>query len=396
MRAAPIFLAFLCMGFGDVVGPMVGLAKESFQLSNFMAQLLPLMGFIMFGLLSVPLGILQDRKGKKLLLMAGLAIAFIGLFIPIWNGMFGRIGTFDTASDSVFYILLVAILLLGAGATVLQVSGNPIMRDVSPEGKYSSNLSLAQSVKAIGSSMGFLVPVLIAKPLGLDWTILFPIYAILILLTLIWVLLTPIVEKKDDGAKPASMAACIRLLGNGYVALMVLSIFLYVGAEVSMSSGVPILLIENYGMENFGLLVAWSLFFLPILAGRFAGAMILRRIAAPKFLLATTLLAIAGIVMMFLGNAALAFAGIILVGLGFANIFPLVFSITVDKYPERSNELSGLMVSAIVGGALIPPLMGYVADSASVQTGFIVPLVCVLVILGAALLAMRNREKGSL
>lgn len=63
----PVFLAFLCMGFGDVVGPMVSLAKNTFSLSNFMAQLLPLMGFLMFGLLSIPLGLFQDRKGKKYL-----------------------------------------------------------------------------------------------------------------------------------------------------------------------------------------------------------------------------------------------------------------------------------------------------------------------------------------
>ena len=390
LKSAPIFLAFLCMGFGDVVGPMVGLAKTSFHLSNFTAQLLPLMGFIMFGLLSVPLGILQDRKGKKFLLVSGLILALAGLIIPILNGMYGPMVKFDPTSDTVFYILLFAILLLGAGATILQVSGNPIMRDVSPDGKFSSNLSLAQSVKAVGTSLGFLVPPLIAKPLGLDWTILFPIYSALILITLLWVIPTRIVEKKDTGSTPASIVDCFKLLGNGFVGIMVLSIFLYVGAEVSMSSGVPILLKEKYGMEKFGLLVAWSLFFLPILTGRFTGALILRVIPPKRFLMVTTLVSLLGIVMMFLGSRELAFAGIILVGLGFANIFPLIFSITVDKFPERSNELSGLMVSAIVGGALIPPLMGLTADSTSVQFGFIVPLICVLVIIGASLLNIRK------
>lgn len=61
----PIFLAFLCMGFGDVVGPMVSLAKESFGLSNFMAQLLAFSGFLMFGILSVPMGIFQARRERK-------------------------------------------------------------------------------------------------------------------------------------------------------------------------------------------------------------------------------------------------------------------------------------------------------------------------------------------
>ncbi|HTX89478.1 MAG TPA: MFS transporter [Bacteroidales bacterium] len=389
-KATPIFLAFLCMGFGDVVGPMVSLAKESFHLSNFIAQLLPLMGFIMFGLLSVPLGLFQDRKGKKFLLVMGLIIAFIGLVIPILKGMYGPKPDINAASDINFLVILIAILLLGAGATILQVSGNPIMRDVSPEGKYSSNLSLGQSIKAIGSSMGFLLPPLVAAPLGLDWTILFPVYAVLILITLIWVLPVRIVEKKDPNSKPATMGACIRLLGNGFVLLMVASIFFYVGAEVSMSSGVPILLREKYHIESLGLLVAWALFFLPILAGRFTGALILQALAPKKFLVITVLLSVAGILFMFLGSPALALGGIVMTGLGFANVFPLIFSITVDKYPERSNELSGLMITAIAGGALIPPLMGLLADHTSVQAGFLVPLACLAFITCAAFVNLKK------
>ncbi len=390
-KSAPVFMAFLCMGFGDVVGPMVGLAKDSFQLSNFMAQLLPMMGFLMFGLLSVPLGILQDRRGKKFLLIAGLVIAFIGLLLPILNGMYGPVSDFGIGvSNSKFFVILVAILLLGAGATVLQVSGNPIMRDVSPEGKFSSNLSLGQSIKAIGSSLGFLLPPLVAIPLGLDWTILFPVYASLIMITLIWITPVKIHEKRDEHSKPATIKACLGLLGNGFIAMMVFSIFVYVGAEVAMSSGVPILLKENYGMDHFGLLVAWSLFFLPILIGRFTGALLLRVFSPKNFLFFTVMLSIIGISLMFAGIKELAFGGIILVGLGFANIFPLIFSITVDRYPERTNELSGLMVSAIVGGAIIPPVMGLIADATSVQVGFLVPLIAMVFILYVAINNLRK------
>jgi fucose permease len=379
------------MGFGDVVGPMVSLAKQSFQLSNFTAQLLPLMGFIMFGLLSVPLGIYQDRKGKKYLLLLGLIIAFTGLMIPILNGMYGPVVTFESNSIGKFYILLFSLLLLGAGATTLQVSGNPIMRDVSQPGSFSSNLSMGQSIKAIGSSMGFLLPPLVARPLGLDWTILFPIYAILILITLIWVYAIKIEEKREMGSKPVSLAACLKLLGNGYVFMMVFSIFVYVGAEVSMSSGVPILLKEKYGITDFGLLVAWALFFLPIVAGRFGGALILRSLAPRKFLIFTVMISLIGILMMLFGTMTMAYFGIVLTGLGFANIFPLIFSITVDKMPERSNELSGLMVSAIVGGAVIPPVMGLLADNTSLLVGFAVPLTCVLCIAWSALVTFRTK-----
>jgi len=379
-KAAPIFLAFLCMGFGDAVGPLVGLAKDSFQLSNFVAQLLTFSGFLMFGILSIPLGVYQDKKGKKHLLLLGLGVAFIGLLIPILNGMYGPQVVFDAASNEKFYLLLFAVFLLGAGATILQVAGNPIMRDVSPEGKYSSNLSLGQSIKAIGSSMGFLLPPFVARYFGMDWSILFPIYAILILLTFVWVNATPIVEKRDAAAAPATLASSFRLLGNPYVMLMVLGIFLYVGAEVSMSSQTPILMKEAYGIENFGLWISWALFFLPIFLGRFVGSGILRLISAEKFLKITVVISIAGIAMLLLGSKMIAFTGIFLIGLGFANIFPLIFSITIEHMPERTNELSGLMITAIVGGAFIPPVTGFVADKAGIMAGFFVPLLCLIYI----------------
>jgi len=387
MKAMPIFLAFLCMGFGDVVGPMVSLAKETFQLSTFTAQLLPLMGFIMFGLLSVPMGLFQDRKGKKYLLTLGLFIAFIGLAIPIINGMYGPIVQFDPTSNIKFYIILLAILFLGAGATILQVSGNPIMRDVSPEGKYSSNLSFAQTIKAVGSSLGFLIPAFVAKPLGLDWTVLFPIYAVLILAAYLWVKSTKIEEKKVANTNPATYRSCFLLLKNPYILMMVMAIFLYVGAEVSMSSGVPLLVHEKYGIDlkELGLVISWGLFFFPIFIGRLIGGFILRYLQPKLFLVITVIISLIGIMMMFLGSQSLAFIGIVMVGLGFANIFPLVFSITIDKMPERSNEISGLMVSAIVGGALIPPLFGFVADHTNILVGFLVPAACLLYILFVSL-----------
>jgi MFS transporter, FHS family, L-fucose permease len=379
-KVFPILLVFLAMGFGDVVGPMVSLAKESFNLSNTLAQLLPFTGFMMFGLLSVPMGLIQDKKGKKFTLVLGLIIAFIGLLVPMFNGMYGKL-TVDAGSQSQFYIILLAILMLGAGATILQVSGNPIMRDVSNEGNYSRNLTIGQTIKAIGSSLGFLVPPILGIYVGLDWTILFPIYTAILLITLILTSITKIEEKRDVNANSASLSTCLKLLvSNKYVLMMVLAIFFYVGAEVSMSSGVPLLMKEYFGIENFGLLISWMLFFLPILFGRFTGSIVLKWLSAKKFLIITVFLSLVGIVMLLLGSKIFAFSGIILVGLGFANIFPLIFSITVDSLPERTNELSGLMVTAIAGGAIIPLLMGVLQDHSSVLAGFIVPLSCILYI----------------
>lgn len=378
------------MGFGDVVGPLVGLAKDTFQLSYTMAQLVPFVGFMMFGVLSVPMGIYQDKKGKKFILVLGLVVAFIGLLLPMINGMYGAKVQFSPGEYFSYYVVLASILLLCAGATILQVVGNPVMRDVSPEGKYSKNLSLAQSIKAIGSSLGFLLPPLVAISFGLEWSILFPVFSVLIVVTLLLASPLKISEHKDPNLKPASLKSCLSLLKNGFVFVMVLAIFIYVGAEVSMSSGVPILLKENFGVRGFSLWVSWAIFFLPIVLGRFGGSIILGWMSAKKFLVVTVFIAILGVLTMFTSNELLTYIGIILVGLGFANIFPLVFSITIEQMPERSNELSGLMVTAISGGAIVPLIMGKVADSTSVLAGFAVPLLCLLYISFASFVSMRK------
>lgn len=390
LKTAPIFMAFLCMGFGDAVGPLVSLVKESFDLNNFQAQLISLSGFIMFGLLSIPLGVMQDKRGKKFMMNLGLVIAFIGLLIPIMNGMYGPIISLENATQGKFVILLFAILMLGAGATTLQVVGNPIMRDVSPDGKYSSNLSFAQSIKAIGSSLGFLLPPLAVQFFNLDWSILFPIYAILILINLLWFNAVKLEEKIEHTKNAASLKSCLSLLKDKYVLMMVMGIFFYVGAEVSMSSGVPILVKEKFGITDFGLWVAWALFFLPILIGRFTGGVFLRYLKPSLFLLITVIISLSGLALMFTGNQTITFVSIVLIGLGFANIFPLIFSITVDKMPDRSNELSGLMVTAIVGGAFIPPIMGFVADQTSILVGFVIPLLAVVYILVVSLKSYKN------
>ena len=371
-KSFPIFLAFLCMGFGDVVGPLVGLAKEQFSLSNFEAQLIAFMGFVMFGLLSVPMGIFQDRKGKKIVLMIGLGLALVGLVIPL----FGL---------STYGLFLLTILLLGAGAAILQVAGNPIMRDVSAPGKYSRNLTIGQFVKAIGSLTGSLIPFAAAKWFGLDWKILFPIYSASILLTLVIIGLTRIDEKKDASATPASFGSSLSLMRNPFIAMMVLGIFLYVGAEVSISSGTPILLSSKFGIDlkTWGLL-GNAFFFIAILTGRFLGSVILNYLQPKRFLLLTAFISAAGLLLMIAPIQNLVIIGIFFTGLGFGNIFPLIFSITVDYMPERSNEISGLMVTAIVGGAFIPPIMGAIADATNVTVGLLVPLAVMIYILYTA------------
>ena len=365
-QAVPVFLAFLAMGFADAAGPFVSLAKQEFRLSNFAAQLIAFTGFIMFGILSVPMGVFQDKRGKKFVLMLGLAIMLAGVLIPALFGF------------STFPVFLLSVLLLGAGATILQVAGNPLMRDVSPEGAYARNLSMGQFVKAIGSLSGPVIPVVAARAFGLSWGAIFPVFSVAIAIALIAAATLRVGAAKPD-RRAATLGSCLGLLRSGFVFAMVLAIFVYVGAEVCVSANIPLYLKDRFGVdiEKLGLL-GTGLFFAALTVGRFSGGVVLRWIEPKAFLKITTGLSLLGLLGLFVPSRLVATAAFALVGLGFANIFPLVFSITVDRMPEEANSLSGLLIMAIVGGAFLPPLMGFLSDAAgSVETGFLVPLAAI-------------------
>ncbi len=377
-KVTPILLAFLCMGFGDAAGPIVNLAMDAFGISNTMASLIASAGFIMFGLISIPMGIVQYKIGKKNVMVLGLSVFLIGVSVPILGLSFP--------------LILLAVFIMGAGAAILQVAGNPIMRDISPEGKYSRNLSFGQFIKAIGSLSATLIPAFAAgkllsdyfqfTPIGgtpqfVEWRLMFPIYAAIILITVLIILFMK-VKEKDKGSQPTTLGSSFKALNDKYILMMVLGIFLYVGAEVSMSSKIGIFFSQHYHVDLSKIgMIGVGVFFLALTIGRFLGSVILNWMKPAKFLLITCLISIVGIVGLFFYSITLAWVSVFLIGIGFANIFPLVFSITVDKMPEKTNEISGLMVTAIVGGAIVPILTGYVAD-VSLQLSFLIPLVCIL------------------
>ncbi len=373
LKTIPIFLSFFVMGFGDVVGTLVGFAANTFSLSKAMAGLLPFMGFIAFGILSVPAGVLAGRKGKKFVLMLGLAIALAGLVLPM-------------VSLDRYLFLVLAILLLGSGMAVLQVAGNPIMREVSAPGRYSRNLSFAQFIKAVGSLSGSLLTVFILT----RWTGLFPVYAAVAAATLILVGTLRVDERTQESPEKTSIAGSFALLREPYILFMVLGLFLYVGAEVGVNSWIATYLSSVHGLDiNSMATLGIGFFFASLMAGRLLGAVALTWLPAKKFFLATSLLSCAGLLGLFSGSRTVSIASIFLIGLAFGNIFPLVFSILIDTYPEKASGLSGLMVMAIVGGAVMPLFMGVIADI-SVLYSFLVPLLSLVFITGTAVMSIRK------
>ncbi len=381
LRTFPVFMAFLAMGFADAVGPFVSLAKNEFHLSNAAASLTPFVGLGMFGLLSIPAGVLQSRHGKKLVLILGLSVALSGVLIA-------------SLGLSSFPLFLITIMLLGAGAALLQVAGNPLMRDVSTEGKFARNLSLAQFVKGIGSLSGPLLPVIAARYFGASWKVIFPIYSVALLVTLSAAGMLRVPAKQDE-TTAATLRSCLSLLKNPFILAMTCGIFFYVGAEVSVSAGIPLFIKERFGLDisRVGLL-GTGMFFLALTTGRFCGGLILNWVKPAPFLVATCVLSLAGLAAIFVPVGGVAAAGFFLTGLGFANIFPLIFSAALEHLPQRGNEISGLLVTAIIGGAVLPLMMGLVADHSSVRTALSVPIAAIFYVFALSLFDLKATRNG--
>lgn len=372
--ALPVFMSFIVMGFVDIVGVATGYVKQDFGLSDKVAQFLPSMALMWFFFLSVPVGLLIDRYGKRRLLNIGMAITGVGMLIPF---------TFYN-----FPVMLTTFIFLGIGNTIVQVTANPLLHDVVVNEKFASSMSLAQFIKAICSLLGPILTTLMATTMG-NWKLVFVIYAATSFISVLWLYLTPINEAKGNQSA-ATFKTCFSLLKNKFILLMVLGIFVTVGADVGMNSNIANFLQNQFNLSLENASLGISIYFTALMIGRFLGAVLLNWISPRNFLFITTLIALGSLVGFIAApSLLLARVGIFMVGLGSANLFPLIFSIAVDKMPERVNEISGLMIMAVAGGAFIPPIMGYVSSTFGVVASFSVLVFVMLYLLGISIYSQK-------
>lgn len=374
----PVLMCYIVMGFVDIVGVSTGYAQRDFDLSPTAAQLIPSMVFIWFFILSIPVGILQNNFGKRKILLIGVFSTALGMFVPFIYYSYAT--------------LLLCFLLLGIGNTIIQVSSNPLLQEVVHKRKFSSFMSLSQFIKAISSLLGPIIVTYMVSGFG-DWKLVFLIYGITSLISGVWLAFTPIVETPSQFK--ASFKTSLSLLKNPLVASMVLAIFLIVGLDVGMNTNIQNLLVQKFGISLERASLGISVYFFALMISRFAGALLLARINNQKFLFWSSLLTVLFILMLiFAHNATLSIILIFLVGLSSGNLFPLIFSLTVNKIPERSNEISGLMIMAVVGGAIVPPVMGLVNKAGGVSISFVVLLVCAAYVLFSTYLFKKYSNSG--
>ncbi len=374
-KILPVLMAFFVMSFVDLVGIGVDRVIKDMDKSTTLAQLIPSVAFLWFFLLSVPVGVMQSRLGKKFMLNVGIGVTALGLLVPYF---------FYT-----FEMVLVGFSLLGIGNTIVQVSANPLITDVVPGNRASSFLSFSQFVKAIGSMIGAPLAAVFAAQFG-DWKLLFLVFGVVSILSALWLGSVKIDEQKLEENR-ATFSSSFKLLGTGFVLMMVLSIFLVVGIDVGFNSNSGQFLIKQFGIDPTTAESGRSVYFFGRMLGTFAGAIILTRISSRKLFMWTSVLGLVCLIaILLIKSPALAWGYVFLIGLAVANIWPLVFSIAVEKYPTRKNEISGLMMMAISGGAVIPLLVGWISDISTIATGMSILIVCMIYLLSVSVYSLKR------
>ncbi|HMI19906.1 MAG TPA: sugar MFS transporter [Sphingomonas sp.] len=383
----------------DILLPAV---KEIFTLTDTQGFLTQFAFFMAYFVVSLPAAAIVSRLGSARSIILALAVMVLGcLLMPV--ATYARTYT----------IVLVALFVIASGITLLQVAANPLSAVLGPPEKSHFRLVFSQAFNSLGTVIG---PYLaahtllqgglfeggapteakIVESLGRIDTAYYFIAAVIVLLAIFLFSVrdritaaAPAIESGAGGIG-AALASKWALLGAA-------AIFLYVGAEVSIGSTMVNFLeqpnILGIAAEQAGKLV--SLYWLGAMIGRFLGSGLLTRIPAGRLL--TFVASVAALLCLIVSQIHGHHAAAIAISIGLFNsiMFPVIFTLTLERSTAPAPATSGLLCMAIVGGALMPLVFAKVADmTASRSTAFLVPMACYVLITLFALAAGRARIVG--
>ena len=353
-------LAFFAMGFVDSVGTATNYVKESFGLSNTVANLCPSMVFFWFLVCSVPTGMLMNKIGRRKTVLISLGITIAALLLPViaYN----------------FAVMMLAFALLGIGNALLQVSLNPLVSNIVSGDKLASFMTFGQFVKAIAS---FIAPIFAAwffAKTG-NWVWMYGVFALETAIAFFMLLKEDIKEEEMTG-KPSTFKECLGLLGNKVILLCFIGIACHVGLDVGTNTAAPQILMDRLGWALDKAIYATSIYFMFRTIGCFLGSFLLAKFEAKHiFGVSVFMMLVAMIGLCIFHNQWPLYLCIGLIGLGNSNIFPIIFSQALLQLPEKKNEVSGLMIMGLIGGTIVPILMGLASDAVGSQVGSVVVMI---------------------
>jgi FHS family L-fucose permease-like MFS transporter len=371
--------------------------KSIFDLDFFQSMLVQFAFFGAYFLFALPSGRLIEKIGYKRTMVAGLLVAALGaiLFIP-------------SANVPSYPLFLTAYVVLAAGITVLQVSANPYVSVLGPPQTASSRLNLTQAFNSLGTTIGpplggmlilsaaaktpdqlrqmnasQLVAYRLAEAASVKTPYLVITAALVLLgLAIAFTRLPSITATRDFRPGKDEALAGHSILRYRHLVLGAIGIFVYVGAVVSIGSFL-ISYMETPALggihrQTASLLVA--IYWGGAMIGRFIGAALLQKLNPARMLGIHACAAGLLVATSMLTTGHVALASILLVGLCNSIMFPTIFTLGIAELGPLTGKGSGLMVMAIVGGAILPILQGYLADKMGIQHAFFLPVLCYLFI----------------
>lgn len=355
------------MGFitclNDILVPFL---KSVFNLDYSQASLVQLSFFGAYGLASIPSSKLIERIGYHKGIILGFATAALGclLFYP-------------AVSAHNYYIFLVALFVLAIGIVILQVAGNPFVAALGPSETASSRLTMTQAFNSLGTFLApFFGSYLILKNLSLSSgadNVKVPYLFIALALIIIAVILSripfPKIEMNQENF------TWKETLSNKRLVMGMFGIFFYVGAEVAIGTFLINFVMETISMTETEAANMVALYWGGAMAGRFLGIFTLKIYKPGNVLSVHALLAVALIFISIKSTGLISVYALILVGLCNSIMFPTIFTLAL-KGLKSTETASGLLATCIIGGALIPFLMGKVADAQGLRMAFILPVFC--------------------
>ena len=398
---------FLFGGITNVADLLVSKLKGLFSLNYKQAMLVQFAFFTSYAIFSIPAGLLMKRVGYFRGIIIGLAIMIAAclMFVP-------------AAASGIYGTFLVALFLLGGGITLLQVAVNPLILSLGPPETAHSRLTFAQFFNSFGVFLivSFGAQVILGSSASVDPATLtgaaldhyritesaiigkayMGLGVVLALAAILfWFRRKALDSVRFEAAKVEGTWAL--LIHNKRLAFGCLCIFVYVGAEVGIAS-----IMVNYLAlpRTLGVLpVAAGLlvgrYWLGAMIGRMLGGFLLRLTAPGRLLAIFSGGAIAFISISAFSSGSLAGYALVAVGLANSIMFPTIFSLATEGMTDEAPQASGLLCTAIVGGAIIPLLMGAVSDEVSLTASLIVPVFCYVVIASYGLWAARQQPTHS-
>ena len=397
---------FLLGGVTNINDLLVGKFKPMFDLSHTQANFVQLFFFFAYATFSIPAGIILSKLGYIRTFVLGFVIiaAAAFLFIP-------------ASAAASFPGFLAALFCIGAGITVLQVAMNPVITTLGPVETSHSRLTFAQAFNSIGvflmiyGGASFLLgdskPIdattataeqlqayRVAEGASIGTAYMWLGVLMLVIAGLFWTFRSALDHAKTEEVKLEGTLGLF--LHNRRVQLGALCIFTYVGAEVAIGSNLMAYLgdssVMGLGLEAAGKLVA--MYWLGALAGRLLGGFILRMAKPGRVLTAFAAGAIGLILLSAVTTGSISGWALILVGFCNSLMFPTIFSLGTEGLGEQTPQGSGILCTAIVGGAIVPVLFGMVADFADLRLALAVPVICYAIIAAFGLWSVNNPSSG--